>query len=595
MQKQNMTWKQRIAYIGRWMGYGVIVLLCTISLLGVSGYQITEINAVGGLLAILNGILLHRYQGIELQEKEKRLARIMALVGALSLTTGNIFRNADESGRNVSVGITDIMYLCGIFLFLVLLISMLIAWLKSQKVTQMSFHKPKKMNKDGKEVLIFTIVMVLCWMPYFLTFFPGIFGSDPLESIRQVLGMEGWTNHHPILYTAYIKLFVMLLQGVFGLNGALGVMIFAQMCILAGSLSYCLVWLGKKDVPFGILVFGFLFFAVNPVIGVFSVYATKDVLFSAVVLLFVLAVYDFTEKPELLISEKKYWMKMFLITFFVLFLRNNGIFLIVGTLMVLAFVYRTYWKKFGVWILFVILCMTLQKQVIFQLLHVEEGSFAESLSIPLQQIGQAMVDGPVMSETEEVYLNELLPIDRWAGVYQQGYTDTIKFDEQFNDTYLNEHKGKFIKVWAGMLPKNFGSYVKGYLLQTIGYWDIHQTESLNAYGVVENSLGVEQIDIIQRSTGKSLQGMIEALILVCRKLPVLCYLTNMAMIMFILTFVLIRSGVEHDKCGLSLIPLSLVWITIMIAAPAAVKFRYLFAVYLCWPLIIYHLFRRKMD
>ena len=138
----------------------------------------------------------------------------------------------------------------------------------------------------------------------------------------------------------------------------------------------------------------------------------------------------------------------------------------------------------------------------------------------------------------------------------------------------------------GMLPDNFGSYVKAYLLQTAGYWDISQTDSLTTYGVVENELGLCQIDVVDAVCGHSLQPVIEKLIFVCRKLPVLCYLTNMAMMLFgsFLSAYLMR----RKKRGISWGgPLWISWGTIMIAAPASCKFRYMLPLYFALPFVMW--------
>ena len=325
----------------------------------------------------------------------------------------------------------------------------------------------------------------------------------------------------------------------------------------------------------------------NPVIGIFSVYATKDVLFSAAVLILVIKLFQFQEFMEAdEVVGGGYWIQLCIVSLLVVFLRNNGSFIIVGTLVYLLVKYRKVWKQLATVFVIVAGIMILQKAVLFPMLQVREGSFAESLSIPLQQVGQAVVDDGSMTSQERAYLDELLPLERMKEVYQAGYTDPIKFDEQFDDALLNEDKAQFLKVWFGMLPDNFGSYVKAYLLQTAGYWDISQTDSLTTYGVVENELGLCQIDVVDAVCGHSLQPVIEKLILVCRKLPVLCYLTNMAMMLFgsFLSAYLVR----RKKRGISwVVPLWISWGTIMIAAPASCKFRYMLPLYFALPFVMW--------
>lgn len=558
-----------------------IYLLCLLSILSFSGYGITQINLGSGLLfalVCLNGIYYNKHKDVSL-----RITCFMAsLLGAILLSAGNYIRDLDQSGVGRSFGLMDIVYAIGIAVFLYMLMHNVMYLLSEAQMRDVS-----TLQLSGKQCVVLTLVLVIMWLPYYLTFFPGIFGSDPIESLRMGSAGYAWTNHHPILYTAYMKLFAVLFGEMSGINGAMGMMILVQQIILAGSFAYCISFMWKRGVSRWVLLAAFLFVSVNPVIGVFSVYATKDVLFSAAVLILVIKLFQLQEYME---SDETvaggYWIQLCIVSLLVVFLRNNGSFIIVGTLVYLLVKYRKVWKQVATVFVIVAGLMILQKAVLFPMLQVREGSFAESLSIPLQQVGQAVVDDGIMTSQERAYLDELLPLERMKEVYQAGYTDPIKFDEQFDDALLNEDKAQFFKVWIGMLPDNFGSYVKAYLLQTAGYWDISQTDSLTTYGVVENELGLCQIDVVDAVCGHSLQPVIEKLILVCRKLPVLCYLTNMAMMLFgsFLSAYLMR----RKKRGISWGgPLWISWGTIMIAAPASCKFRYMLPLYFALPFVMW--------
>lgn len=558
-----------------------VLLLSTLSILAFSKYNITQIN-IGSGIVFLFVCVNYKYFKQHYDASLNRASVISAVIGTVSLAAGNIIRDMDQSGLGRGFGLTDVLFAAGILVFLFMFMHNLFYLLDKAKV-----HESHTYQMIWKQCFLLTIVLLVLWLPYYLTFFPGIFGSDPIESIR--MGSQGvpWTNHHPILYTAYIKIFVLLFQNTLGINGALGLMIFVQQCILAGTFSYCISFMWKRGIAKWVLISVVLFVSINPVVAVFSVYATKDVLFSASMLLLLLKLYQLQEKLTSGARVSVYdWTGLTIISLLVIFLRNNGSFIVVGTCLYLIYIFRKEWKTIGCMLLVVFCCIILQKQVLFPVLQVEEGSFAESLSIPLQQIGQAVVDGARMTEEEEAFLNQLMPLERMKEVYQAGYTDTIKFDEQFNDAFLNEHKMEFIKVWFGMLPDNFTSYVKAYLLQTAGYWDISQTESLTIYGVVENEFGIKQVDVIEKIAGHSVQSIIEKLVLVCRKLPVLCYLTNMAMMLFgswIVAFCLQRK----KQSIIWLIPLWICWGTVMIAAPASCKFRYMLPMYLALPVILW--------
>lgn len=558
-----------------------ILLLSTISALQLSDYSIAQINFGAGCLFTF--FLLNYLFYLKRKNQEyTKAAAVFALTGTVSLVCGSILRDMDQSGLGRNVQIIDIVFGVGIFIILYIMVHNLLVLFEGIRIKEKLVYC---ISKKGYVLLV--IFFVITWLPYYLTFFPGIIGKDPLESI--MMGSQGmpWTNHHPILYTAFIKLFLFLFQNSLGINVALGMMTFVQQCILAIVFSYAISFMWKRGITEEVLIGTILFVALNPVIAVFSVYATKDVLFSASILLLILNLYRLQEQNA--IQQKiapEYWTGLFCNAFFVIFLRNNGSFIIIGVCIYLLLQYRKYWKQISSVLAILFLCIIVQKQVLFPVMHVEEGSFAESLSIPLQQVGQAVVDGPRVTDEEKTYLNQLISMERMAEVYAAGYTDPIKFDEAFDDEFLNAHKSEFLKVWFGMLGDNFGSFVKAYLLQTAGYWDISQTESLTIYGVTENELGIEQNDIIQAISGASLQPVIEKLVLVCRKLPILSYLTNMAMMLFYTLLVGYLNWRKGHK-NVCLVPLWISWGTIMIAAPASCKFRYMLPVYMALPVLLW--------
>lgn len=49
--------------------------------------------------------------------------------------------------------------------------------------------------------LLFAVVMLVCWLPYMLTWFPGGVYSDTLNVIDQAYGVVPLSNQHTLLYT----------------------------------------------------------------------------------------------------------------------------------------------------------------------------------------------------------------------------------------------------------------------------------------------------------------------------------------------------------------------------------------------------------
>ena len=100
-----------------------------------------------------------------------------------------------------------------------------------------------------------------------------------------------------------------------------------------------------------------------------------------------------------------------------------------------------------------------------------------------------------------------------------------------------------------------------------------------------------QIDVIDNITGISLEPIFEKLVLAGRKAPIVCVLGSMAMQMFMVLLLIlqyVRSG--NAKQSIYLIPLVILWATIMVATPAFCLLRYLFPVFLLWTFMIAEFF-----
>ena len=60
-------------------------------------------------------------------------------------------------------------------------------------------------------------------------------------------------------------------------------------------------------------------------------------------------------------------------------------------------------------------------------------SFRESISIPLVQIGAVLAENGYISEEDKEVLGNLLPLEVWRDTYCFWFSDSIKFNGNFNN------------------------------------------------------------------------------------------------------------------------------------------------------------------
>ena len=578
-----------------------LAYLTGLSLAMVSSYGITGIEWLIPCLMLFAGVVYYKAQAC-ISKKELKYCIPAGFLYALTIVAGSKIEIYEGVFHDVSI--MDFFVYPFLGLFFSALILLLFAF--SDKVSTKVQNNDAKVcvdNAKGNKVVIFCknrptaalfVLYLICYLPYYLTFFPGNCGRDTWESLSMAEDLIPWTNHHPVLFTGAMMV-VRKITGFLPLTGSVAVFSFLQMMAVAGALSYLTARILKTRVHVVCKVFAVGMFALHPFVGMYSIYLSKDVLFSVIMVLLSIKLYDvITGKGELLAKPAE-CIKLSVLFLLSSMLRNNGMYIAIIMAVIFLLLYKKYWKQILILYACAIGLFQIWQGPVFKAIGIEKQSFAEAASVPLQQIGYVLWEGEIFSEEDMAFLEELMPIEKVKEVYQPGYTDPYKFDEAFNDAFLNDHVGKFLGVWWNGCQSHFSSYVKAYLMQTVGYWHYGETNSVCTQGCTENELGVEQVDVIKNMTGISLEPIFEKLVLAGRKAPVICMLGSMAMQIFMVFLVIIQY--VRRKCTqqtIWLVPLVILWGTIMVATPAFCLLRYLFPIFLLWPFLFAEFFKRTV-
>lgn len=446
-----------------------------------------------------------------------------------------------------------------------------------------------------RSFLIYMGIMLVCWLPYYLTCFPGGIGNDDFECAKMCLGLIPMSNHHPVFFVILMKLFIGLTAG--NLTAAFGIMSFLQMIMLSCTLSLSIIWISRKNVKRWYIYAATAFFALHPIVAMYSIYVTKDVMFACVVLLTTMFLIDFCEALGKADGERiavKRWIELGILSLLTIITRNNGTIMIVFLAIYMVLAMKKFRKELFWVFAAVFLINGLYKGPAWKLCGIEKQSFAESASIPLSQIAYTICNDGVITGEDREYLEEIMPFEKVKEEYLPGYTDSYKFSDYFNSELIDSNPGKLLKTWAHLLPDNFGDYVEVYLMQTSGYWDYGISNTVATQGVQDNDIGIEGMDLVEKVCGCSLNGIITELMLVARKLPILCLLSQMAIEILAVILVTIDSvRKQRGYVVTAMIPLLALWLSVMIATPAHCLFRYMCPVFFMWP-ILFCLFFSKM-
>lgn len=523
-----------------------------------------------------------------LQEKKIWICScVYALLFSASIIAGSKLESMEE-GLPLSLGLKDL----GIFLVWFIIIAIAAA-----VVSGALFLRAGGEAREKKFSIRFwavkSAVMFLCWFPYLLIFYPGNLSVDSYWSLQQILGNSPLNNAHPILYTGFVGIFVKLGMLIKDIEFGIALYSAAQMLILSVVFGGLIEWFRKRGAGLILQVLATCFFALNPLIAMYSVTMWKDILFSTWIVLLVCFLYSAIQQDAQVFCRRKTKAVLAVLCILIAFGRNNGIYIVILALACLLLFYRKVWKKLILTFAGIIAFIYIVQGPVYSLAGVEKGNLAESLAVPLQQIAYTVKNDGYITEEQKAFLNNILPLDEMKKAYLPHSVNGVKFDPEFDNEYLEEHFGEFIKVWAQMLPHNFGKYVKAYLMHTSGYWHVGTSDWRCIYGVID-SPGIESSDLLREMTGMDLRerinDMIEPEESVLKDNVLYSIGASVWLVLFTAFFFLCSERKERLLC---LIPLLGNWATIMIAVPTHCEFRYMFCFHLAIPFMVLMLFERQ--
>lgn len=312
------------------------------------------------------------------------------------------------------------------------------------------------------------LILLLCWLPAWLSIFPGAFSYDAYAELDQVRnGML--TTHHPV---AHVLLLGGLTEGLHSLTGSYNVGIavytFLQMFILSNVLAYSLSFLREFHVPDIFRWFALLFYGFSPVMQLFSISATKDVLFSAFQLMFLMDLIRIGCRREEFFEEPKNPASFGITAFCTMILRNNGFYIVLFTLAILAVVCRKKWKKLLPVLLGIGILYGAYVGPLYSVLHVTPGGVEEKLSVPLQQMARVhRYEHDSLAPQDLDLLYQIVPKEDLDS-YRATVSDFVK--KGFIQEGYEKHKKEFYMLWCRWGMKYPLTYLNSFLINTVDFW-----------------------------------------------------------------------------------------------------------------------------
>ena len=457
-------------------------------------------------------------------------------------------------------------------------------------------NKKKKNNKKISKLKLFKlfdehtflfcfIVLIICWLPYIIAFYPVILSPDPSFQIKQFFGIPNKystynvlldpnviiTNHHPVVHTLLLGS-CLKIGNMIG-NDNLGLFLYSiiQITVLVSVLSYVVKFLKELKLNTKYVIGSLLVFALVPAFPIYSMSAVKDVIFGSLIILYIISLYKLLKTDNLKI--KNIIKILFLMILIVLF-RNNGIHTILLSFPFLLFLKKgNHFRKKILLILLIIFGFNYSyNNLILPYFKITPTSVREMLSIPFQQTARYVKEHSIeVTSEEEKAIDKILTYDTLADRYNPELADPVK--NSYNKYATKEDLKEYFKVWFNQFIKHPGVYIEATLNNTYGYfyplktsWYFHSRHDTR---IVE--------DGFKYSYSHSLKGVRDVLSgfgNIFPYIPLIGLLINIAFNAWILLFLLFYLIYKKKYSSIIYLLPSLVLLLICFASPANTYFRY---------------------
>ncbi len=475
---------------------------------------------------------------------------------------------------------------------------------------------PRRRKREGKwyVYVLFTAGCLLCYLPYFLMYFPGWLNNDAVWQIEQILGWAPGSNHHPYFHTLIMKCFFMAgyrLSGTY--TGGAAFYTFSQVLIMAMVFGFFLYWLYKRGTRILWLILAFAFYAVLPVNGLLTICMGKDEFFTAALLFFAWMTVEFdldalteagrgkrAEYAHESRGRKKLnrrtilrGMAYFATGLLVCLLRSNGIFIFFGTVFILIVSKKV---KSGIFPArtcvcgaAVLLCYMIWQGPVLHALDVEPPDTIEGLTMPVQHILCAYLKGGELTEEEIGMIDQVAPADQVGDYYNPWLFDIVKnfIREEGNQQVIEDNKWAYFKLWLGVGLRNPFQYMVAEVRQTAGYWAYDVKDYERVYGeyyMVDNPLGITaQRKLFTYENELAMHDFLMGFQDLYNKVWSLGL--NTWLMVFGIAYL-----VYHRRSVMIYVPFLMLLITLLLATPVYNEFRYAYGLFAAFPILFAYSF-----
>ena len=428
-----------------------------------------NMNSITSLIVLISSFLLINYSINNFKKKYSKISIITSII--LSV----IYVICDSVEATYTINIFNrylLLNLSGYFLIFYFLIMNLFNFVdkynRKKEDERKIYIGTKEILTDTKFSFIinFSLIFIVNLI-FLIKLYPGILTYDSYNELMQAKGIIPLMNNHSILHTGILAFFVKIGQLFNSIN--LGVFLYSlfQISVVSFVFSFILYFMHKQKIPVIFRIVTLLFFAFHPINIFYSISLWKDILFSMCFAIFTILIYYLSTNKEYF-SNKKNIILFMIISILLMYLRNNGMYIVIITFIVLSIIYRKNIKKYLPIFLSIIVIFFASRITLFKIFNINDFEIKETLSFPSQSIARIYkydkesLSKKNIKQIEKFYSNKI------GEAYNPIIADNTK--NLLNQKYLLKHKKEYLKLNTKLFFKYNKRYLESFVSNNYGYY-----------------------------------------------------------------------------------------------------------------------------
>lgn len=456
------------------------IIISILMLFGINVYlSLCGLTSTGSFLNVFLFVTL--YISVNYVQKVERRIKVYSCVFGILMSMATVLGKVITKYNSVTY-ITKSFYNFSKVVIIVVGLGLLIACISAIVIDKIivSTNIETKLWKIYQNRYIFFAVwgiLFLVWVPIFLAFYPGNYSYDiPWQMLSK--------RFHPLLHTGFWVCCI----NVGNATGIDAMVLYSiiQMLILSAGLAKIVKFMIDRKAPNLLILFSFLFFAFNPCIVVLSFSTTKDVFFAVAMIFLTIYLFELLQNINLSI-----YIKLAIAIVFACFLRNNAAYALILTAPFAIWILRKQWKRITLVFVASLAFYFVINGPVMTKLGIENVSLVETMSVPLQQLGNLVSKHyDDIEKQDQIIMDDMMDHTKMKKLYIPEISDNIKFNmnENHQKSYLD-----YGKVWMKYLPQYPAVYFDAFLKLNLQLWapDTIATKRQTAIGYIKIPDGIE--------------------------------------------------------------------------------------------------------